>query len=195
MPKILLIMSNTGTIVSKMIKKVTGNTYNHVSVSLSKDLSEMYSFGRINPYVFFYGGFVQEHPDRGTFKRFKNTSCAILELDVSEESFSIISDIINNFQSERKKFKYNVRGLFKARKNVNYQTTYRKFYCSQFVRYLLVCAHILPENFCGSVVTPQDFFKVPGAALIYEGLLRDYISHPIEAANADEIGKKESASK
>lgn len=169
-------MTNTGTSVSNMIRRFTGDTYNHISISLSEDLSEMYSFGRRNPYNVFSGGFVQEHPFFGTFKRFKNTSCNILELSVSDESYTIISDIIKNFVTDRKNFKYNVKGLIKARNNVNYQKTYRRFYCSQFVRYLLVCAHIIHENFFGPVVAPQDFFKVPGVLPVYEGLLRDYMN-------------------
>jgi len=61
-----------------------------------------------------------------------------------------------------------------ARKNINYQKSYRKFYCSQFVKYLLVCAHIIPEDFFGNVVTPQDFARIKRALPVYEGYLRDF---------------------
>ena len=85
-----------------------------------------------------------------------------------------MKDIIKRFYEERMRFKFNFLGVLKARKKENYQTTYRKFYCSQFVRYLLVCAHIIPDDFFGKVVTPQDFAQIPGAVPIYEGLLSDF---------------------
>ena len=167
-------MSHTGTVLSQLIRKVTGNTYNHVSISMTEDLSEMYSFGRRYPYNAIVAGFIQEHPKRGTFLRFKKTICRILELEVSDESYAIMADIIKRFSEERKLFKFNYLGILKARNNIDYQTSYRRFYCSQFVRYLLVCAHIVPEDFFGKVVTPQDFARIPGAVTIYEGLLRDF---------------------
>ena len=52
MKEIYLILTYTGTIPSKMIKMYTKYTYSHVSLSLDKDLSEMYSFARRNPYNF-----------------------------------------------------------------------------------------------------------------------------------------------
>ena len=174
-------MTHTGTWLSNRIKHATGDMYNHVSVSLTKDLSEMYSFGRRSAYNPFVGGFVQEHPQRGTFKRFKNTVCKILELKVTDESYRIIKDIIKYFYEERNRFKFNFIGILKARKNINYQKSYRKFYCSQFVRYLLVCAHVIPGDFFGPVVTPQEYSQLPNAKPIYEGLLREY---PIESEDA-----------
>ena len=185
MAKVLLVLTNTGTSVSNLIRKFTRATYNHISISMKEDLSEMYSFGRRNPYIMLFGGFVHEHPFRGTFKRFKNTSCKILELNVSDESYAIMTDIVKNFVTERKKFKYNVRGLIKARKNVNFQKSYRKFYCSQFVRYLLVCGHIIPESFFGPVVAPEDFYKVPGVEPIFEGLLSDYMKQNFPEITGD----------
>ena len=181
MKKIYLVLTHTGTFVAKLIRKHTGHTYNHISISIKEDLSEMYSFGRRNPYVFFYGGFVVESPKRGTFKRFKQTISEVLELCVSDESFTVISDYIQRFTSEKKRFKYNILGIFKARKNIDYQKTYRKFYCSQFVKYLLVCAHIVPEDYFEEVVTPEDFKKIEGLRVIYRGLLRDYDSERIES--------------
>ena len=176
-------MTHTGTTFSKIIRKHTGNTYNHISISLKEDLSEMYSFGRRNPYIFFYGGFVIESPTHGTFKRFKNTTAKVCELEVVDHAYEIISDCITDFISEKKRFGYNFRGIWKARKKINYQKTYRRFYCSQFVNYLLVCAHVIPEHYFGEIVTPQDFASIEGANPIYEGLLREYL--PAREAAAD----------
>ena len=174
MKKIYLILTNTGTFVSNLIRKHTGDTYNHVSIGLKRDLSEMYSFGRLNPYIFFYGGFVVESPHRGTFKRFSKTVARVYELSVEDRAYSIIEECINRFVAEKRRVGYNFRGIMKARKNVNYQKTYRRFYCSQFVNYLLVCAHVIPENQFEGVVTPEKLSLIDGLNRIYEGLLREY---------------------
>ena len=174
MKKVYLVLTDTGTTFSKMIRKHTGDKYNHISISLREDLSEMYSFGRRNAYIFFYGGFVIEKPRHGTFKRFNKTSALVFELPVEDDAYAIIEDMIQHFISERKRFGYNIRGIFKARKNVNYQGSFRRFYCSQFVSHLLVCARVIPEDFFGGVPTPTKFSMIPSLKPLYEGLLWDY---------------------
>jgi len=176
MKKIFFVLTQTNTYVSRIIRHYTGDTYNHISIALEEDLSEMYSFGRRNPYIFFYGGFVVENPMKGTFKRYPRTLCKVLCLPVEDDSYQTISDLIQRFASEKKSFKYNIRGIFKARKNINYQKSYRKFYCTQFMKYLLVCAHVVPESFFDEVVAPEHFMKLPDVTVLYEGLLRDYAS-------------------
>ena len=74
MKKIYIILTHTGTTLSKIIKNYTKDEFSHVSISLDKDLNEMYSFGRLNPYNPFWGGFVHEGINFGTFKRFKNAT-------------------------------------------------------------------------------------------------------------------------
>ena len=183
MKKVYLVLTHTNTMFSKLIKRHTGHTYNHISIALKEDLSEMYSFGRINPYIFFWGGFVVESPKFGTFKRFRNTIAKVLELSVDDEAYGIIEYYINQFIADKKTFGYNFRGVLKAKNNVNYQKTYRKFYCSQFVNYLLVCAHVIPEYHFGAIVKPEDFCTLENAKVIYEGLLREYNAELIHSAN------------
>ena len=183
MKKIYLVMTHTGTSFSQMIRRHTGHTYNHISISLKEDLSEMYSFGRLNPYIFFWGGFVIESPKKGTFKRFFKTIAKVLEVPVDDESYSIIEYYINQFIADKKTFGYNFLGILKAMNNVNYQKSYRKFYCSQFVNYLLVCAHVVPENYFGSIVKPEDFCRIQSAKVLYEGLLREYNAEIFHSLN------------
>ena len=57
---IYIVLSHTGTVLSRLIKTFTRAEYSHVSISLDKNLEKMYSFGRINPYNPFYAGFVHE---------------------------------------------------------------------------------------------------------------------------------------
>ena len=63
MKKIYIVLTHSGTALSKIIKGFTKDEFSHVSISLDKELNEMYSFGRLNPYNPFWGGFVHEYID------------------------------------------------------------------------------------------------------------------------------------
>ena len=56
--KIYIMLSFTGTILSRIVKVVTLKEYSHVSVALDLEFNSLYSFGRINPKNPFSGGFV-----------------------------------------------------------------------------------------------------------------------------------------
>ena len=87
MKKIYIVLTYTGTWLAKIVKFYTKKEYSHVSISLDENLDEMYSFGRLNPYIPFIGGFVQESPKYGTFKRFSKTKSVIYSLDVSDDTY------------------------------------------------------------------------------------------------------------
>ena len=48
--QLYIVISQTGTLLSRILKQITGAEYNHASISLSRDLERMYSFGRRHPY-------------------------------------------------------------------------------------------------------------------------------------------------
>ena len=79
MKRIYLILTYSGTILSRIIKIYTRDEFAHVSISLDEELNQMYSFGRLNPYNPFIGGFVHEGINIGTFKRFRKTQTAVNE--------------------------------------------------------------------------------------------------------------------
>ena len=73
MKNVYILLTDTGSVLTTMIKHVTTNPYNHVSISFDEDLETLYSFGRKHPNNPFLGGFVKESIYSGTFKKFKNT--------------------------------------------------------------------------------------------------------------------------
>ena len=136
MEKIYIIQSCTGTILSNIIKGYTKNIYTHVSLSLDINLNNMYSFGRLNPYNPFWGGFVQESPEYGTFKRFYNTECAIYELEITEEQHKKLLNKIEYFEKNKESYKFNIIGLFMVVANKR-RVKKNTFYCAEFVKYIL----------------------------------------------------------
>lgn len=168
---IYIVLTYTGTILSKIIKFYTGAEFCHASISLDENLDEMYSFGRINPYNPFIGGFVHEGVNVGTFKRFKNTFAEIYSVTVTDYQYEIIEKIIKNMNNRKSLYRFNIIGLFVSAINLKYKKE-NCFYCSEFVKYLIDTANIgliLPE-----IVKPNDFKYVDSLELKYHGFLRNY---------------------
>ena len=171
MKNIYLVLTYTGTILSKIIKCYTKEEYAHVSISLDEDLKQMYSFGRIFPYIAFIGGFVHERINKGTFKRFKNTQAKICAIEVTDEQYEKLKELIYKFRVNKKKYKFNTIGLMAVplKKKVNRRNY---FYCAEFVKYVLEEANIivdLPE-----IIRPQNFSEIENIKVCYSGSLKKY---------------------
>lgn len=171
MKKIYLVLTHTGTILSKIIRTQTKDEFTHVSIALDRELKQMYSFGRLHPYNPFWGGFVHEAIDKGTFKRFYKTQTKIVSLEVTEEQYDTIQQTIEKIQEKKEEYTFNVLGLFAIafhKKIVKEQS----FYCAEFVKYVIEKAGIqtgLPE-----IVKPEDFRYIPSVKKEYQGVLRKY---------------------
>ena len=171
MKKIYIVITYTGTMLSKIIKFYTKDEFSHVSISLDKELKQMYSFGRLNPYNPFIGGFVQEYTDKGTFKRFKDTIAKILEIEVDEEKYLRLQQIIKHFELEKSEYKFNTFGLFAVGFKLKIKAK-NSFYCAEFVKHLIDESDIgieLPE-----LIRPENFKDIDLGEEIYNGLLREY---------------------
>ena len=169
---IYIVISQTGTLLSRILKRITGAEYNHASLCLSDNLQYMYSFGRMNAYNPFCAGFVTESPNFGTFKRFSNTRVTVLELDISEEKYNQINEFIKQMLRNRKKYHYNYLGLWLAALHIT-RTKENCYYCSEFVRDILKRHEIAgAEKLCG-IVQPIHFLTL-GYAPIYCGKLSEY---------------------
>lgn len=169
--QIYIVLTYTGTILSKIIKYYTHAEYAHVSLSLDQELKKMYSFGRKNAYNPFIGGFVHERINSGTFKRFKRTKALIYALELTDEQYKVIKKLILEFESQRNIYKFNIIGLFGSAFNLKYRKK-NYFYCAEFVKYLTDEANLkldLPE-----LVKPIDFQNIENIELIFQGILRNY---------------------
>ena len=173
MKKIYIILTHTGTTLSKIIKKYTKDEFSHVSISLDVKLENMYSFGRLKPYNPFIGGFVHEYINKGTYKRFYNTKAKMYSLEVDELQYDKLKRIINDIEieNEKERYKFNILGLLAVGFNKKISIK-RSFYCAEFVKYVMEKSGIninLPD-----IIKPEDFKKIDGLKLIYDGLLRKY---------------------
>ena len=171
MKNIYIILTHTGTMLSKIIKYYTGNEFSHVSIALDPQLRKMYSFGRLNPYNPFIGGFVHEYMDKGTFKRFRKTNAQIYCLELTEKQVKAIKNIIVKINKNRLNYKFNLFGLFAIAFKIRIKRR-NHFYCAEFVKYVLDEAKV--HNELPEMIRPEDFKSLKGLNKVYSGLLREY---------------------
>jgi len=171
MKKIYIVLTYTGTLLSRIIKGYTRAEFSHISIALDDELLQMYSFGRLNPYNPFIGGFVHEYIDQGTFKRFKNTIAKVYELQVEEEQYKTMKQTIAKFENSKEQYKFNIIGLFAAGFNIRI-TGKNSYYCAEFVKHVLETAGI--ETGLPQVIKPEYFKNMEGLREIYSGKLKNY---------------------
>ena len=172
MKKIYIVLTYSGTTLSKIIKNWTKDEFSHVSIALDKVLQDMYRFGRLHAYNALSGGFVHEKINEGTYKRFFRTKARIYSIEVEDQQFVDIRNTIYSMWEHRKKYKFNIVGLLaigfkKEIKMHNY------FYCAEFVKYVLEKANV-DLNLPDKMIRPENFKDIENKELVYEGLLNKY---------------------
>lgn len=179
--QIYLVISQTGSLLSQVLKVVTGAEYNHISISLSPELVRMYSFGRRHPYNPFWGGFVVESIHAGTFKRFTRTKAVVVSVPVSREVYDGIRRTLERMLAEQATYHYDFLGLLLAALHIHFRRN-RCRYCSAFVKELLLRYHVKGAGQLPDIVQPVHFLALPQGRLIYHGYLRDYPGDPAVSA-------------
>lgn len=169
---IYIVVSQSGSFPSRFLKLFTNAKYNHVSIALDKNCKEMYSYGRRYAYYPFWGGFVCESASTGLFKRFPKTEVVVLEMALDAQKHQKISKAIDDMKLNKKKLKYNYFGLILAffKKEHRFKN---KFYCSEFVKYILRDFDVLSGEDLSGVLQPIHFLKLP-LNEVYKGTLIEY---------------------
>lgn len=167
--KIYILLTDTGTIFTRLIKIYTRKPFNHASISFDSNFTKVYSFGRKRPNNPFIGGFVKENVRDGLFKHARGAiySCIVTDKQC-EEMITYINEIENN----KHLYRYNLTGLFllAMRKEINRK---HAFFCSQFVATVLQKGNVVQFNKHLSFITPHDLQKVDIFNLEFQGNLAD----------------------
>ncbi|GAA0322519.1 hypothetical protein GCM10008967_11260 [Bacillus carboniphilus] len=168
--RVYLLLTDTGTLLGKLIKSYTGKPFNHVSLSMDEELTEVFSFGRKRPHNPFIGGFVKENLQT---RIFKGAKCAIYECSVTEQQYDNIRDIIQEIEKRKHELRYNFLGLFGVMFNRRYDRE-DAFFCSQFVATVLKQAEVIDLVKPLNLITPHDLQELSQFHLIYQGNLNNY---------------------
>ncbi|MCC3375063.1 hypothetical protein [Cohnella sp. REN36] len=169
---VYIVLTDTGTLFTRMIRLYTKAPMNHASLALDGDLEQVYSFGRRSPGNPFSAGFVKENL-RGEL--FHQATCSVYQLDVSESAYNRLQRIIRRFQENEREYSYNLLGLATLMLNMPLERD-RAYFCSQFVASALSRAGLPVTDKPASLVKPCDLAASPSLTLRYRGELQGYLN-------------------
>lgn len=168
--RVYLLLTDTGSVLTKTIKLYTKKPYNHASISFDETLTQLYSFGRKKPRNPFMGGFVKENINEGLFR---NATCAVYCLTVQEIDYYRMQLYINEINRHKESYRYNFIGLFAIMINKQLDRD-NAFFCSEFVASVLKQCDAVHFNMPLSLIAPHDLQMLENLELVYQGKLRDY---------------------
>ncbi len=171
MKRIYVVLSDTNTKVSKMLKFFSKDKYNHVSIAVSEDCSEMYSFSRWITWFPLIGGFMKEEVDAGVLAMHPETKCIIYEIEVKDDEFDVVMKRLEKFLNEPKKYRYSLMTIPLIMLNIPYERK-TAYTCSSFVTYMLKGIVQMNKNMW--LVKPADY-QCLNLNTVYEGELREFV--------------------
>ena len=165
---IYVVVTQTGTRISKTIKYFTNAPFNHSSITDDDGLINYFSFSRFYKHSPLPAGFMRENIFTGVFGMFKKIPCEIYRIKVSNQQYCRFNKLISHFDKHTNSFSYNLLGLVTMPLGIPFQRK-NKFVCSQFVAFVLHQTGIAKFNKDISLVTPDDLRKISNSELFYSG--------------------------
>lgn len=168
--QIYILLTHTGSLLSRMIKRYTREPYSHVSVAFDMNLDKVYSFGRKNPRNPLIAGFVIEDIRRGTYSIFNNTTYSLYSLEVDHNQYEKLQSVMDEFEKTKQRSSYNLVGLLGVYLGYPINRTYA-YFCSQFVAFAFEQSGISIFEKSFGLVTPRDFRTCKNLKLVKTGKL------------------------
>lgn len=156
---IYVVFSNTPYRIGKLIRQVTHNRFNHVSISLDEEMRQMYSFARRYYRTPLLGGFVQETNSR-FYPNGKQADIRLCRIPVTAQQAGDLSEQLSQMHQQREQYLYNHLSALGAlvRQPIPVRDAYT---CVEF------CVEVL--HGIGLPVTPGKFYSVDELAGLLDG--------------------------
>lgn len=155
-----IVFSSTPYRIGKIIRYITRENYNHVSISLDADFSQMYSFGRRYYRTPLYGGFIKESPARHNLDN-KPSHIQVCKIPVTQAQYESISGLLLQMYQEKDRYLYNHLSALLAPFHISWDLQ-DAYTCVEF------CAKLLSTL---DLPVKQQFYSVDSLRL----LLQDYV--------------------
>ena len=172
---IYILLSDTGTLLTRLIRLYTRAELNHASIAFDDNLREVYSFGRKSPGNPFIGGFIKEDLGGGLFR---HATCAVYSCKVSQRKYDRIRNYVRSFEQNPDRYRYNFLGLFGVMFHVRIKRQHA-FFCSQFVASAFENNGLSLVPKCPSLTTPADLERSPSLELMFRGELSRFCSRQV----------------
>jgi len=168
MKSVYLLLTRSGTVLSRLIRMFTGDEFTHVAITADETLRELYSFSRKYSRLPLPAGFTCESVYGGYISRHPFMKCALYELTVSEETYSRICGRITVMNRAPGAYRYSLLGVLFCAFGREY-TRRRYYFCSQFVGELLNRSGALCLPKAAGLMHPDDYRTIPELTRLYGG--------------------------
>ena len=172
MKSIYIILSRSGTLLSRLVYCVTGDPYTHVSLAFDEGLGTLYSSSRKNGYTIFPAGPCKEFLNRGVLGQSGSIPCAVYELRVGEDAYWKAYALAEAMTARMSWYHFNIFGLLLCRLNIRLHRR-RHFFCSQFVGEVLEDSRALRLPKDRTLMRPGDYAGLRALRCVYQGPLQD----------------------
>jgi hypothetical protein len=174
MRNLYVVLTRSETALSRIIRIVRGDDYTHAALSLDPHLEYMFSFGRRwtnNP---FFGCFKRESVFDALYQPYELPG-VVIEIPVSDAQHRVAVALVETFLLNSHLYGYNYLGLAGKLVGCSFQVD-KRFFCSEFVYYVLCESGICDFEKPRSLVSPQDLMELKGH-VIFSGNLKNYNSN------------------
>ena len=186
MKNLYVMFTRTSTMVGKMIRVVTKYEFSHVSLALSDDLTEFYSFARRNMNNAIDGGFVKEKRYYFTHGKESRTRVKIFKIPVEDEVYYQVKSFVKQIASDDEVI-YNLFSLI-TMPIVHGIQPYKQYTCISFVSEALSKTGLIKFNKPTYKYTPKELERILKKYLFLDGYIsngkvdtNDKFFEPIDA--------------
>ena len=165
-----VVFSSTKCGIGSFIRFMTGNCYNHTSVTLDPSLSTLYSFARYHKSAPFYAGFVCESCLRYQGQAAKIKVAAI---PLTDEQYNMAKDFFDDMKSSKDKYIYNLLSAITniTRRKVNINNAYT---CVEFAVKTIDTVGINNQISSLNFYTIKELENLLSDKVVYEGVYPDW---------------------
>ena len=165
MPKVYFMIAHSGTMPANVVRIFTRKPYSHACFSFDRQLTQLYSFGRLNTRFFIPGGFISGGIDSDFYTHYPRTKICVFEGEITEAQQATVRARLAPFIENSRFYKYGFANCVFQWIGHSVQRA-RHFTCSQFVAQMF--DGILPFSRPPSLVRPMDFCNL-GLSCIFTG--------------------------
>ncbi len=155
---IYVVFSATPYKMGKLIRTVTGSTYNHMSISLDSELNRMYSFARRYYRTPLYGGFVRESLNRYQ-KNAVRSQIMICRIPVTTARYATLEQHLSLMETRQHRYLYNHLSALSSLLRVSVPAKD----ASTCVEFCVQCLHT-----AGFPVIPGHYYSIPQLAALLQ---------------------------
>lgn len=158
--KIFVLLTQLPDPAARLLRFFTFFPYTHASLGLEEDMNTFYSFN--------YKGFFVEKITRYLKPGRKPFPCALYEMEVSQEVYRVVRQMIAGFERRKAAFRYTRLGVILSVLHIPNQRRDR-YFCSHFVAEVLQRTKAARLKKHCTLYLPGDFRKLEELRLVFQG--------------------------